>query len=38
VGESAGGMPLISYDLPLFDITMAHPARLYDFLLGGCFL
>jgi hypothetical protein len=23
---------------PRIDITVAHPARMYDYYLGGCFL
>jgi len=35
VGESAGGTPLGYDDLPLLDISVAHPARIYDCWLGG---
>ena len=35
VGESAGGAPLDFDDLPLLDTSVAHPARIHDFWLGG---
>jgi S-adenosyl methyltransferase len=33
--EAAGGTPLRYGDLPLLDTRVAHPARVYDFWLGG---
>jgi S-adenosyl methyltransferase len=33
--EVAGGTPLRYGDLPLLDTRAAHPARVYDFWLGG---
>jgi hypothetical protein len=35
VSEAPGGTPLYSYDLPRLDISVAHPARIVDFWLGG---
>jgi hypothetical protein len=35
VGDWSGGTPLDYDDLPLLDTTVAHPARVYDFWLGG---
>ena len=35
VSEAPGGTPLYSYDLPRLDISVAHPARIFDFWLGG---
>jgi hypothetical protein len=33
--EAPGSIPLYSYDLPRLDISVAHPARIFDFWLGG---
>jgi S-adenosyl methyltransferase len=35
VSEAPGGIPLHGYDLPRLDISVAHPARIFDFWLGG---
>ena len=33
--EAAGGTPLRNGELPLLDTRVAHPARVYDFWVGG---
>ena len=37
-GELPGNAPPERDEAPSFDITRAHPARVYDYWLGGCFL
>jgi S-adenosyl methyltransferase len=35
VGDWPGAAPLGYDDIPLLDVSVAHPARIYDFWLGG---
>jgi hypothetical protein len=37
-GELPGNAPPERDEAPSFDITRAHPAWVYDYWLGGCFL
>jgi len=37
-GGPGNDIPGSAGEPPSFDITVAHPARVYDYWLGGCFL